>query len=136
MGIVDMIMFIIIPVLILISFVFTMLMLFSSKFKGKFMSHQLKAVKHMTDYSKQDMEDVITELGNVAVNSKNNIINQNKELLKEMANTQAEINKDAIKTTANAIKEGLNNEATMYCKHCGNVIDADSKFCKVCGKEQ
>lgn len=136
MGIVDMIMFIIIPVLILISFVFTMLMLFSSKSKGKFMSHQLKAVKHMTDYSKQDMEDVITELGNVAVNSKNNIINQNKELLKEMANTQAEINKDAIKTTANAIKEGLNNESTMYCKHCGSVIDADSKYCKVCGKEQ
>lgn len=136
MGIVDMIMFIIIPVLILISFVFTMLMLFSSKFKGKFMSHQLKAVKHMTDYSKQDMEEVITELGNVAVNSKNNIINQNKELLKEMANTQAEINKDAIKITANAIKEGLNNEATMYCKHCGSVIDADSKYCKVCGKEQ
>ena len=31
----------------------------------------------------------------------------------------------------------LNKETNkVYCKHCGASIDADSKFCKICGKEQ
>lgn len=130
------IMFIIVPILMLLMFVFVMCMLFSSKFRGKLMSHQMKAVKHMTDYSKQDMEDVMTNLGNVAVNSRNNIINENEDVLRDLANKQAEINKDAIKTTASAIRDGFSDEATMFCKHCGSVIDADSVFCKACGKEQ
>ena len=128
--------FIIVGFCIFAGFVFTILMLFSPKLKGKFMSHQIQAVKHMTNYSKQDMEDVMTNLGNISVNSRNNIINKNKEILKEMANTQAEINKDAIKTTASAIKDGFKDEATMFCKHCGSAIDVDSRFCKACGKEQ
>ena len=24
----------------------------------------------------------------------------------------------------------------VFCKHCGSKIDADSKFCKKCGREQ
>lgn len=26
-------------------------------------------------------------------------------------------------------------EPTMYCKHCGKIVDADSKFCRYCGGE-
>ena len=46
--------------------------------------------------------------------------------------------KEAIKTTASAMKDGFtdNTEPTIYCKHCGGVIDADSRFCRFCGKEQ
>ena len=132
----EIVFFIIVGISIFASFVFMILMLFSSNFRGKFMSHQMKAVKHMTDYSKQDMTDILTNLGNISVNSRNNIINENKEIFKEIANKQAEINKDAIKITASAIRDGFKNESTMFCKHCGSVIDVDSRFCKTCGKEQ
>ena len=57
----------------------------------------------------------------------------NKEDLKEMLSTTAEIHSEAVTTTAKAIKAGMTD--TMYCKHCGQKIDADSKFCKHCGKE-
>ena len=50
----EVVFFIIIGSCIFASFVFTMLMSFSPKFKAKFMSHQFQAVKHMTNYSKQD----------------------------------------------------------------------------------
>ena len=35
--------------------------------------------------------------------------------------------------TANAIANGV--QKTMFCKHCGARIDADSTFCSRCGKE-
>ena len=59
---------------------------------------------------------------------------ENKEDLKDIVNTSAEISSDAITTVTKAVKDGLNE--TVYCKHCGSKIDADSKFCKSCGKEQ
>lgn len=61
----------------------------------------------MTDYSKEDLEDI--------------------------ADAAAYILADSIKIKAKAIKDGLSDEK-MYCKHCGNLIDSDSTFCKKCGK--
>jgi len=130
------IMFIVVRILVIVGIVFTFIMMFSSKFRGKFMSHQVKAVKHMTDYSKEDIENIMKNMGNVMANSQNDIINQNEEILKNIANKNAEINKDAIRTTVSAIKDGFENGKTVFCKHCGSKIDADSKFCKSCGKEQ
>ena len=40
------------------------------------------------------------------------------------------------KEIAKGIREGLAEEQTVYCKHCGALIDSDSRFCKSCGKEQ
>lgn len=48
----------------------------------------------------------------------------------------ADINKDAVKTVTHAVKEGFAVDGTIYCKHCGRLIDVNSKFCKYCGKEQ
>ena len=59
---------------------------------------------------------------------------ENKEDLTAIANNNAEIMRDAISTTASAIADGV--KKTMFCKHCGAKIDADSKFCSSCGKEQ
>lgn len=59
---------------------------------------------------------------------------ENKEDLKDMANTSAEINSEAITKTARSVKEGL--KSTKFCKHCGAEIDSDSVFCSTCGKEQ
>ena len=58
---------------------------------------------------------------------------ENKEELKEMLLTTAEIHSEAVTTTAKAVKAGMSD--TMYCKHCGQKIDSNSKFCKYCGKE-
>ena len=66
-------------------------------------------------------------------------LEENKEDLKDVANVAAEINREAVTTTASAFKEGFTSspeDQQMYCKHCGAQIDADSRFCKTCGKEQ
>ena len=53
--------------------------------------------------------------------------------LTAIASNSAEITKDAVTTTAEAIREGM--EIKKYCKHCGAKIDSDAKFCTACGKE-
>lgn len=130
------IMFIIVPIMIGLVFIFVFISIISPKFRGKMMSRQVKATKHMVDYSKDDIEDIGTTLGGVAVNVKKNILDENEDTLRQMADREANIKKDYVKTMASAIKEGLNEKDTIYCKHCGNLIDSDSTFCKDCGKKQ
>lgn len=73
------------------------------------MSRQIKASKYMMDEAKED--------------------------IKSISDDMAYATKDGIKTTVRAIKEGFTQDI-IYCKNCGSEIDADSKFCKECGKEQ
>ena len=119
-------------------FIFIAINMFSSKSRAKFMSKQVQAMKHMVDYSKDDLEDMMTSLGGITANVQNNIVNQNEDILRNVANKTADINKDAIETTVGAIKRGwdVKSNSTIYCKHCGEKIDADSVFCKSCGKQQ
>ena len=58
---------------------------------------------------------------------------ENKEDLTAIANNSAEIMSEAVSKTANAVANGA--QKTMFCKHCGASIDADSTFCSSCGKE-
>ena len=74
------------------------------------------------------------EISRATARSASYIQKQNKDALKEIANTSAEINKEAVATIASAVSEGLGEKT--FCKHCGKRIDADSKFCSFCGKEQ
>ena len=69
------------------------------------------------------------------IKTQKHILNENKEDLKDIADTSADVSKDAVKTVAGAVKDGLTEEK-MFCKHCGKEIDKDSKFCQYCGKEQ
>ena len=103
------IIFVIVPVFIGLVFVFVMATFISPKFRGKMMSRQIKAQKYMMDESKDD--------------------------LKSISDSIAYATKDGIKTTAGAIKEGF-TQNSILCKHCGNKIDADSQFCKKCGRKQ
>ena len=59
---------------------------------------------------------------------------ENKEDLTDIVSNTADISSEAIKTVTKSIKSGMQD--TMFCKHCGKEIDADSKFCNKCGKEQ
>ena len=58
---------------------------------------------------------------------------ENKDDLSAIASNGAEIMSDAITMTASAISDGM--KKSMFCKHCGAKIDADSKFCSNCGGE-
>ena len=71
------------------------------------------------------------EMAKLSTKTAKYIQEENKEDLKEIVTTTAEIHNEAVTITAKAIKEGLKD--TMYCKHCGKVVDIDSKFCKHCG---
>lgn len=93
-----------------IIFIIAIIAMSSPKFNGKMMSKQIKSVKYMMDNSKDDIENISTNMANAT--------------------------KDGVEITAHAIKKGFTDEESVYCKNCGSKIDADSKFCKRCGKEQ
>ena len=128
-------MFTIVPIFIGCVFVFMLIYLISPKFRGKIMSRQIKATKHMMDYSKDDLASIGKTAGDVGVKVANDVVTGNEETLKNLSTTGANINKEGIAITAKAIKDGLTKEETIYCKYCGQPIDKDSKFCKHCGKE-
>lgn len=129
------ILFYIVPILIGITFIMTLALMVSPKLRGKLMSRQIKATKHMMDYSKEDLKDILSTSADIGINAEKEILDNNEETMMENATRKANINKKGIEITANAIKEGLNG-SKIYCKHCGKLIDEDSKFCKSCGKEQ
>lgn len=116
-------------------FVFVLMMIFGTKTKSKLLSRQVKSISDATGMSKEDLESMLTNLQSVSIKSRKRALEENEEDLKLMADKNAEINKDAIKTTASAIKEGLTKGDSMYCKYCGASIDSDSSFCKSCGKK-
>lgn len=74
------------------------------------------------------------EIAKASTQSIKYIQQENKEDFKDIASTAVEITSEAITKTATAIKTGLDDK--MFCKHCGEKIDSDSKFCNKCGKEQ
>ena len=128
-------MFIVVPILVLCGFVFTFSMMFSPKLRGKFMARQMKSMKYMMDESHDDLTSMATMAGNMGVQIRKNIMDENEDVLRDLSKREAEIAKDKIEITARAIKDGLSVNQ-IYCKHCGKMIDEDSKFCKSCGKEQ
>ena len=129
------ILFFIIPILVVLTFIFTIALMVSPKLRGKWMSKQIEATKHMMEYSKDDLKDILSTSKSVEVNAEKEILDNNEEIMKDNVTRKANINKEGIEITAKAIKEGLTNNK-VYCKYCGKLIDSDSKYCKVCGREQ
>ena len=121
-------------VMFILIFLFAMMMIFGTKTKSKLLARQIKSMRGATDLSKEDIENILTNLSGATIKSKNKIVTENEDDLKNIADTEARINKDAIKETAKAIKEGLINNTT-YCKYCGSSVDSDSVYCKSCGKK-
>ena len=124
--------FIIVPIFIGIVFVFTIAMIISPKLRGKMNSRQFKSMSYMIEESKDDL----AKLSSTAVGIRKQILDENEDILTDIANNEAKIKSVGIKSATKAIKEGLIEKDSIYCKHCGSEIDTDSKFCKKCGKEQ
>ena len=129
------ILFYIVPILIGLSFIFTIALMVSPKLRGKWMSRQIKATKHMIKYSKEDLKDIISTSKDVEINAEKEVLDKSEDIMKENIIRKANINKEGIEIATSAIKNGLSNNK-IYCKYCGKLIDGDSKYCKVCGKEQ
>ena len=120
------ILFYIVPILIGLSFIFTIALMVSPK---------LRATKHMIKYSKEDLKDIISTSKDVEINAEKEVLDNREDIMKENVIRKANINKEGIEIATSAIKNGLSNNK-IYCKYCGKLIDGDSKYCKVCGKEQ
>jgi hypothetical protein len=129
------ILFYIVPILIGLSFIFTIALMVSPKLRGKWMSRQIKATKHMIKYSKEDLKDIISTSKDVEINAEKEVLDNREDIMKENVIRKSNINKEGIEIATSAIKNGLSNNK-IYCKYCGKLIDGDSKYCKVCGKEQ
>lgn len=129
------ILFYIVPILIGLSFIFTIALMVSPKLRGKWMSRQIKATKHMIKYSKEDLKDIISTSKDVEINAEKEVLDNREDIMKENVIRKANINKEGIEIATTAIKNGLSNNK-IFCKYCGKLIDGDSKYCKVCGKEQ
>ena len=54
------ILFFIIPILVVLTFIFTIALMVSPKLRGKWMSKQIEATKHMMEYSKDDLKDILS----------------------------------------------------------------------------
>ena len=120
------ILFYIVPILIGITFVLMIALMISPKLRGKLMSRQIKATKHMMDYSKEDLKDILSTSADIGINAEKEILDNNEETMEDNVTRKANINKKGIEITTNAIKEGL-TRSKIYCKHCGKLIDDDSK---------
>ena len=110
------IMFIIVPIFIGVVFIFTFAMIISPKLRGKIMSRQIKATKYMMDNSKEDLESIGTTAGNVSVNVRKNVLDANEDVMRDMATREANINKEAVETTARAIRDAFVGDS-IYCKY-------------------
>ena len=74
------------------------------------------------------------EITKMSTKSIKYIQQENKEDLKDVISTTADIASEAVTKTTTAIKQVIKD--SIFCKHCGAKIDFDSKFCNKCGKEQ
>ena len=115
--------------------IFVILSLFSPRVQGKMMSKQIKSVKHMMDYSKDDLKELMKTTAKTGTIAEKEILDENEDIMSSNERRKANIKKEGIEVTARAIKDGLTSNK-IYCRYCGTSIESDSRFCKNCGKEQ
>ncbi len=70
-----------------------------------------------------------------AIKMEKDLLDKHEDELKELQRKSANIEKEGIEIKAKALKDGLTNNNTLYCKYCGTSIDDDSIYCKKCGKK-
>lgn len=135
------ILFYIVPIFIGLVAIFIFATILSPKLRGKILSSQIRSTKHMLDYSKEDLQDLMTTTASMGIDAEKAILDKKEDTMRNNATRKANINKDSIEITTKAIKDGLtnsnvSNQNTKYCKECGKKIPSDAKFCAYCGEKQ
>ena len=129
-------MFTIVSILVAAGFIFVFAMIFSPRLRAKMNQLDIKAAKYTVEDNKDDIADIISATANTTIDAKNKVIAEKADDIKKMAQFETEIQKERMETIAKAVKDGLSSKETIFCKHCGAVIDSDSVFCKKCGGKQ
>lgn len=135
------ILFYIVPIFIGLVAIFIFATILSPKLRGKILSSKIRATKHMLDYSKEDLQDLMSTTASMGIDAEKAILDKKEDTMRNNATKKANINKDSIEITTKAIKDGLtnsnvSNQNTKYCKECGKKIPSDAKFCAYCGEKQ
>ena len=107
------ILFYIVPIFIGGMFIFILAMFFSPKLRGKMMSKQIKATKHMLDYTKEDLQDLMTTTASMEIDTEKAILDKNEDTLRDNTIRKANINKEGIEITTKAIKGNLNSSTRL-----------------------
>ena len=111
-------------------FVMVGMMIFAPRFRNRMFDNQMRMAKSMLENNK----DTFKELSKSTIEFKKEILEENEDTLKDLAAKEAEIESVGIEKKAAAVKKGLSD--TKKCKYCDATIEADSIFCKECGKKQ
>ena len=90
----------------------------------------MKSAKSMLE----DNKDTFKELSRATIDFQKELLEENEETLKDLSSKQADIESVGLEKKAAAIKKGFTD--TKKCKYCDATIEADSIFCKECGKKQ
>ena len=130
------ILFIIIGIITLFIMILTFSFIFNPKTRSKLMGKQLGMINNLLNDNKDTIVNINETMGGIMVDSQKSILNKHGDGMKEVVTKNANINKEATKIVATAIKEGFSETEKGYCKHCGKNIDKDSLYCKDCGKKQ
>ena len=93
-------------------------MLFMPKVRNNMLERQMKNAKNMLEGNK----DTFKELSKATIDFQKELLEENEDALKDLSSKAA------------AVKRGLTD--TKKCKFCDATIEADSIFCKECGKKQ
>ena len=105
-------------------------MLFMPKFRNNMMERQMRSAKSMLE----DNKDTFKELSRATIDLQKELLEENEDALKDISSKQADIESVGLEKKAAAVKKGLTD--TKKCKYCDATIEADSIFCKECGKKQ
>lgn len=126
--------FILLIIIFIILIVYT-ISKFGPKIREKTFNKQIKYLKNMVDCNKDDIADLMKTTAKLSENIEKEILDENETIMSYNAKSKANINKDAITITAEAIKDGLSS-SKKYCKYCNTSLENDAIYCKKCGKKQ
>ena len=116
-------------------FLWMMYSVISGKGQSKLMARQIKRSKQILEDNKEGIKDLQKLGAELNIDVRKEILEDKMDSLQDISSVSADIESVGLEKKAAAIKKGLGSD-TVYCKHCGALIDSDSRYCKVCGKEQ
>ena len=103
----------------------------------------IKTEKYIMETSKEDLKDLLSTTMGIGISATSDAIDENEDDLRNVVDKGSDIASGGIFKSAKAFAKGFKSgfgdaqgQADAYCKYCGASIDADSVFCKKCGRQQ
>ena len=126
------------PVIFIVVFgfiIFTFYSALTGKGQSMMMKRQLRRSMKVLEDNKEAIKELNKLSSEIGVDTKKTILGEMGDDLKDIASMEADIESTGLEKKAAAIKRGLTEDA-VTCRYCGAQIDADSRYCKVCGRQQ